>query len=77
MLYNDAYRLFHMRGASMDMDDFDEQPLEARRAAGVRVLEILRDTGRVDWYQALVDAGIDPEEFDDDDDECRDCGCGD
>ncbi len=58
----DAYTLFHMSG-SIDIGDFDDQPLEARRTAGVRVLEILRDTGKVDWNQALVDAGIDPEEF--------------
>lgn len=75
MGYNDAHWLFHMGGSNISMAYFDDQPLEARRAAGVRVLEILRDTGIVNWPQALSDAGIDPEPDDDDDDGCCDCGC--
>lgn len=42
---------------------FDRQPARKRHAAAIRVLEILRDTGREDWPQALRDAGIDPSEL--------------
>lgn len=37
---------------------FDKIAPEKRKIAGIRVLEILRDTGVVDWDQAIVDAGI-------------------
>lgn len=37
---------------------FDSLPPEKRRLAGIRVLEILRDTDKVDWDTAIVDAGI-------------------
>lgn len=39
---------------------FDNQPARKRHAAAIRVLEILRDTGREDWPRALTEAGINP-----------------
>ncbi len=50
------------------MDGFDRLPNATKRAAGIRVLEILRDTGEVDWQQALVDVGGTVEVYNDYDD---------
>lgn len=38
------------------MNWFDKQPPQFRAAAGIRVLEILRDEARSDWGRALEDA---------------------
>lgn len=45
--------------ARLDMKSFDRLlNAEERSRAGVRVLEILRDTGRTDWPRALQETGL-------------------
>jgi hypothetical protein len=46
-----ADRLFYQRGYHRDA--FDALQPAVRRAAGIRVLEVLRDTGEVDWPTAI------------------------
>jgi hypothetical protein len=41
---------------AMELLDFDMLPRAITVAAGVRVLEILRDTGRVNWSKAIAEA---------------------
>lgn len=46
------------------LQKFDQLCKPRRAAAAIRVLEILRDTGEVDWMQAINDTGgIDPAKF--------------
>lgn len=55
----DGETLFYLHSKrGPDKEDFDGISPEKRKIAGIRVLEILRDTGEVDWDTALVDAGI-------------------
>lgn len=41
-----------------EAEDLDDLPADFRLAAGIRVLEILRDTGYVNWPLALVDTVV-------------------
>lgn len=57
-----TYGLFNMANKSgeyLSMPHFDKLPAEDRARAGVRVLEIFRDTGKSDaWAQALRETGL-------------------
>jgi hypothetical protein len=54
--------LFYMDNVSTTSKyGFDSLPDDVRKRAGIRVLEILRDTDKVDWDQALRDAGALPD----------------
>jgi hypothetical protein len=56
-----SHRLFYMKGVNWD-DEYDKRrafdalPDQTRRAAGIRVLEILRDEKVVDWERAITEA---------------------
>lgn len=50
-----ANRLFYLD--NFGLSEFDNMPPNVRSAAAIRVLEILRDTGEVNWGEALRDAG--------------------
>lgn len=54
-----AWKLFYMGGSIMRLSEFDYLPAALRYHAGIRVLQILRETGKVDWLQAMRCAGID------------------
>lgn len=65
ILEEDGLNLFYMRsssGCSLDLlSSFDDDrfaSIEQRYNAGIRVLEILRDEGIVDWERALKEVGI-------------------
>ena len=75
--WNTGHELFFLKdtfGAPLfeSLETFDAEPPEKKRAAGIKVLEILRDTGEVNWSAALDHAGIeavrDQEDEDPDDD---------
>lgn len=56
-----AVELFYMRGSGMHdvyMARFDRCPAAQRYAAGIKVLQILRETGKVEWLQAMRCAGM-------------------
>lgn len=52
-------QLFRMsQTPTIGLEQFDMWSPELRKKTAIRVLEILRDSGEVDWDTALVDAGI-------------------
>lgn len=69
---DEAQELFFMPGGAEQRHAFDREPNDIRAAAAVRVLEILRDTGKVNWHLALRDAGLDEIAAMPDDDESYD-----
>lgn len=57
--WDDLFMLRHECVALFEeMADFDRYPDEQKREAGIKVLEILRDTGKVNWPVALNFADI-------------------
>lgn len=55
-----------------DMERFDKLPAEDRAKAGIRAVEIFRDTGSSDWRRALEETGlieeVEGDDYDDYDD---------
>ena len=67
---NRLFLMWNWESCNMpDTEEFDRIDPATRRAAAIRVLEILRDTGEVNWAQACADAGIDESDYADPDDE--------
>lgn len=65
---NLANALFLMWNSPIDLEDFDHGLTKQQRyAAGIAVLEILRDAGIVDWTAALAKAGVRIEQVEDPD----------
>ncbi len=65
----EAYNLFYMHDCTIGTTTFDYLPQKKRLQAAINVLENLRDSGKVDWDEALASAGVElPLEDDDDDD---------
>lgn len=59
--YEQADPLFAMSNARIGVSTFDRLVQDVRYKAGIRVLEILRDEGVVDWDRALSEAGYNPQ----------------